>query len=51
MGATHFLMKRPPKVATAMALHVLADGITRVVKHHGRRAADCRDEGVRTSVP
>jgi hypothetical protein len=22
MGATHFLMKRPPKVATEMALHV-----------------------------
>ncbi len=24
MGATHFLMKRLPKVATEMALHVLA---------------------------
>jgi transposase len=25
MGATHFLMKRLPKVATEMALHVLAN--------------------------
>jgi len=24
MGSTHFLMKRLPKVATEMALHVLA---------------------------
>src|SRR6516162_7590965 len=30
MGATHFLMKRLPKVATEMALHVLAYNITRV---------------------
>ena len=31
MGATHFLMKRLPKVATEMALHVLAYNITRVM--------------------
>jgi transposase len=31
MGATHFLMKRLPKVATEMALHVLAYNMTRVV--------------------
>ncbi len=29
MGATHFLMKRLPKVATEMALHVLAYNLTR----------------------
>jgi transposase len=29
MGATHFLMK--PKVATEMALHVLAYNLTRVI--------------------
>ena len=31
MGATHFLMKRMPKVATEMALHVLAYNLTRVM--------------------
>ena len=31
MGATHFLMKRLPKVATEMALHVLAYDLTRVL--------------------
>ena len=31
MGATHFLMKTLPKVATEMALHVLAYNLTRVV--------------------
>jgi hypothetical protein len=30
MGATHFLMKRLSKVATEMALHVLAYNLTRV---------------------
>ena len=30
-GATHFLMKRLPKVATEMALHVLAYNLTRVM--------------------
>ena len=31
MGAMHFLMKRLPKVATQMALHVLAYILTRVM--------------------
>jgi transposase len=35
MGATHFVMKRLPKVATEMALHVLAYNLTRVVNIMG----------------
>ena len=31
MGATHFLMKTLPKVATEMALHVFAYNLTRVM--------------------
>ena len=31
MGATHFLMKTLPRVATEMALHVLAYNLTRVM--------------------
>jgi len=31
MGATHFLMKTVPRVATEMALHVLAYNLTRVM--------------------
>ena len=31
MGATHFLMKRLPKVAAEMALHVLAYNLTRIM--------------------
>ena len=31
MGATHFLMKTLPKVASEMALHVLAYNLTRVL--------------------
>jgi len=31
MGATHFLIKTLPKVATEMALHVLAYNLTRVL--------------------
>ena len=31
MGATHFLMKTPPRVASEMALHVLAYNLTRVM--------------------
>jgi transposase len=37
MGATHFLMKRLPKVATEMALHVLAYNLTRVMNIMGAR--------------
>ena len=32
MGATHFLMKTLPRVATEMALHVLVYNLTRVMK-------------------
>jgi hypothetical protein len=35
MGATHFLMKRLPKVAAEMALHVLAYNFTRVMNIMG----------------
>jgi transposase len=35
MGTTHFLMKRLPKVATEMALHVLAYNFTRVMNIMG----------------
>jgi Transposase DDE domain len=35
MGATHFLMKSLPKVATEMALHVLAYNLTRVMNIMG----------------
>lgn len=35
MGATHFLMKRLPRVATEMALHVLAYNLTRVMNIMG----------------
>jgi transposase len=38
MGATHFLMKRLPKVATEMALHVLAYNLTRVMNIMGIQA-------------
>jgi hypothetical protein len=31
MGATHFLMKTLPRVASEMALHVLAYNLTRVL--------------------
>jgi transposase len=34
-GATHFLMKRLPKVATEMALRVLAYNLTRVMNLMG----------------
>jgi transposase len=35
MGATHFLMKRLPKVATEMALPMLAYNLTRVMNIMG----------------
>src|SRR5277367_4826976 len=38
MGATHFLMKTLPKVATEMALSVLAYNLTRVLNIVGTRA-------------
>ena len=38
MGATHFLMKTLPRVATEMALHVLAYNLTRVMNILGIQA-------------
>jgi hypothetical protein len=38
MGATHFLTKTLPKVATEMALSVLAYNLTRVMNIVGTRA-------------
>jgi transposase len=38
MGATHFLMKTLPKVASEMALSVLAYNLTRVINIVGTRA-------------
>ena len=38
MDATHFLMKTLPKVATEMALHVLAYNLTRVMNIVGIKA-------------
>jgi transposase len=35
MGATHFLMKTLPRVASEMALHVLAYNLTRVMNFMG----------------
>jgi hypothetical protein len=35
MGATHFLMKTLPKVASEMALHVLAYNLTHVMNIFG----------------
>ena len=37
MGAAHFLMKTLPRVATEMALHVLAYNLTRVMNIIGVR--------------
>jgi transposase len=37
MDATHFLLKRLPRVATEMALHVLAYNLTRVLNIVGIR--------------
>ena len=37
MGATHFLMRRLPKVASEMALHVLFYNLTRVMNIVGVR--------------
>jgi transposase len=40
--ATHFLMKRLPKVAAEMALHVLAYNLTRVMNIVGIQPAAIR---------
>jgi transposase len=38
MGSTHFLTKTKPRVATEMALHVLAYNLTRVLNIKGSKA-------------
>jgi Transposase DDE domain len=45
MGATHFLMKHLPKVATEMALHVLAYNLTRVIGTDAVAVFAARTEG------
>jgi hypothetical protein len=44
MGAT--LMKALPRVATEMALRVLAYNLTRAMKHHGRSTAERGDTDI-----
>ena len=44
MGATHFLMKTLPKVATEMALSVLAYNLTRVMNKRAGRARNNPDQ-------
>ena len=46
MGATHFLMKTLPRVATEMALHVLAYNLTRVMNIMGVQTAPGGDPGL-----
>jgi hypothetical protein len=46
---THFLMKCLPKVATEMALHVLAYNLTRVMNIMGPQPL--RHQGIATSAP
>jgi len=48
MGATHFLMKTLPRVASEMALHVLAYNLTRVMNIMGVESSMVR---VSISVP
>jgi hypothetical protein len=43
MGATHFLMKTLPRVATEMALHILAYNLTRGLSH-------CQTCSIRSSL-
>jgi transposase len=49
MGATHFLMKRLPNVATEMSLHVLAHNFTRA-QHPGLGPADGGNAGLRAPL-
>ena len=46
MGATHFLMRTLPRVATEMALHVLAYNLTRVMNIVGIQPLMCRFSAV-----
>jgi hypothetical protein len=47
LGATHFQMRRLPKVASEMALHVLAYNMKRVIADSGRWRIDGRHPGLR----
>ncbi len=46
MGATHFLMKTLPRVASEMALHVLAYNLTPCDEHHGYPATHRGNRGI-----
>ena len=46
MGATHFLMKTLPRVASEMALHVLAYNLDPRHQHHGCSTAHGGDDGI-----
>jgi hypothetical protein len=52
MGATHFLMKTLPRVASEMALHVLAYNLTRVMNIMGiqPRSSPFREGHIRPAV-
>jgi hypothetical protein len=51
MGATHFLMKRLPKVATEMATTRARLQSNPRDEHHGHRAALGSDEGIASTSP
>jgi hypothetical protein len=51
MGATHFLMKTLPKVATEMALCVLTYNLTRVMKHRRCARGTRSDQGIGLGTP
>jgi hypothetical protein len=48
MGAIHFLMKTLPRVATEMALHVLAYNLTRVLNIIDARSGPKKRQARRT---
>jgi len=50
VGATHFLMKTLPKVATETALHVLAYYLTRVITTTASNRSWRRSEHSRTQI-
>jgi hypothetical protein len=53
MGATHFLMKTLPRVASEMSLHVLAYNLTRVMNIMGTQPlmAAMRHSQTRKNAP
>jgi hypothetical protein len=50
MCATHFLMKTLPRVATEMALHVLAYNLTRVMNILGIEPGNRNGRGFRIAL-